>query len=138
MQNLDIDVTEIAALVGLAGAAAAYVSQDGGESQQPVFNIGEGFGQREESDDSTDEWDGDSSVTEPADETNPEATDGDSTLPDGEWTHEEDNPDWSDEDFDFGGDTEDITEPDVGEYLRDGFNYEDRTDLIDDENQVGL
>jgi len=109
MDNLELDIGEIAAIITALGALAATLSNDsGGGSARPIIDLPDSFGREDsgsdtDTDDSTDEWDGDSSVTEPADETLPEGRDGDSTLPDGEWNYEDDNPDWSEDDFDFGG-----------------------------------
>jgi len=106
MENIDIGMTELAALVSLIGAGAAYLSAQGGgsDAQAPVFNIGEGFGREDDTED-TDETDASDGLVDTPGITEPDDTDPDN----GDWNYDEpnDNPDstegWDGDDYDFGG-----------------------------------
>jgi hypothetical protein len=138
MELGNIDTTELIALVGALGALAAVIRQDSSTGQRPVFNIGEGFGQSDSTDDSDDtitsgDLGGDSADTVPDELPDPSDT----------WEYEDptedpDSEEYEDPDLDFGdadpGDPTDATIPDS----LAGFDPAGRAGLIDDDNQVGL
>jgi len=125
MDNIDIDMTELAALVSLIGAGAAYLStQDGGSDEQaPVFNIGEGFGREDNGAEDTDETDASDGLTD-----SPGITDPDTTDPtEGDWNYQDptnnpDSPEYESPDLDF-GDSTPYDDGDSGDSTSDGIEW---------------
>jgi hypothetical protein len=113
MELGDIDITELVAVIGALGALAAVLTDDSG-SAQPIINIPEGFGQSDDSASETDEY-----LTD-----NPTGGSGDSSNSAGSGDWQDTEPAGSDS----------SSGVDFGEYLTDGFNWQDRTDMVDDDN----
>lgn len=135
--NGNIELSDGIALIGGLGAlAAAYAAlQDQGASgsQQPVFNIPEGFGQ-------SDETDGDNSETDPPTFEDDTAADRADESGADEWQWEEGTETWDDDEFDFGGDggglyfdaDDGTTSNSDSDESGDGWNYEDGSEIGDD------
>jgi hypothetical protein len=107
MDNINLDMTELAALVSVIGAGAAYLSTQGGGSdeQTPVYEIGEGFGE-DDGAEGTDETDVSDGLNDSPGITEPDTTD----PSEGDWSFEDptnnpDSPEYEDPDLDFGDST---------------------------------
>ena len=116
MDNLNLDIGEIAAIITVLGGLAAVLSlDDSGGSTRPIINLPATFGQSGSgSNDAVD-----SGAGQTVDESTPGATQGS----DGEWQVPDNVEDGGDEGSLWAGEGS-------------GFNPEQRTDLVNDPSTV--